>query len=83
MNDGIFGTEFNAHREDVMSPMTILLRVIIGVILAGGLAMWAGIGFPVDLVFVMSVGIMAAIWGDKFILGFMSLMRFFNRGLRG
>ena len=24
-----------------MSPVTILLRVIIGVILAGGLAMWA------------------------------------------
>lgn len=66
-----------------MSPLTILLRVIIGVILAGGLAMWTGIGFPVDLVFVISVGIMAAIWGDKFILGFMSLMRFLNRGLRG
>ena len=66
-----------------MSPVTILLRVIIGVILAGGLTMWAGIGFPVDIVFVMSVGIMAAIWGDKFILGFMSLMRFFNRGVRG
>jgi hypothetical protein len=66
-----------------MSRLTILLRVIIGVILAGGLAMWVGIGFPVDLVFVMSVGIMAAIWGDRFILGFMSLMRFFNRGLRG
>lgn len=63
--------------------MTILLRVIFGVILAGGLAMWGGIGFPVDLVFVVSVGIMAAIWGDKFILGFMSLMRYFSRGLRG
>ena len=66
-----------------MSPVTILLRVIIGVILAGGLAMWAGIGFPFDLVFVMGVGIMAAVWGDKFILGFMSMMRFFHRGLRG
>ncbi|HEX5603348.1 MAG TPA: hypothetical protein VFX63_12395 [Pyrinomonadaceae bacterium] len=63
--------------------MTILLRIIFGVILAAGLAMWAGIGFPVDLVFVMSVGIMAAIWGDRFIYGFMSLMRYFNRGLRG
>ena len=66
-----------------MSPVTILLRVIIGVILAAGLAMWGGIGFPVDLVFVMTVGIMAAIWGDRFILAFVSLMRFFNRGLRG
>lgn len=66
-----------------MNPVTILLRVIIGVVLAAGLAMWAGIGFPVDLVFVIGVGIMAAVWGDKFILGFMSMMRFFNRGLRG
>ena len=66
-----------------MSPVTILLRVIFGVVLAGGLAMWAGIGFPVDLVFVMGVGIMAAVWGDRFIVGFMSLMRFVNRGLRG
>ena len=66
-----------------MSPVTILLRVIIGVILAAGLAMWAGIGFPVDLVFVMGVGIMAAVWGDRFILGFMSMMRYFSRAWRG
>jgi len=66
-----------------MSPVTILLRVVFGVILAGGLAMWAGIGFPVDLVFVMSVGVMAAVWGDKFILGFMTMMRYVSRGLRG
>lgn len=66
-----------------MSILTIVLRVVFGVILAGGLSLWAGVGFPIDLVFVMSVGVIAAIWGDKFILGFMSLMRFFNRGLRG
>lgn len=66
-----------------MSAVTILLRIIFGVILAGGLAMWAGIGFPVDLVFVMGVGVMAAVWGDKFILGFMSMMRYVNRGWRG
>ena len=61
-----------------MSPVTIILRVIIGVILAGGLALWGGIGFPIDIVFVISVGIMTALWGDKFILGFMSLMRYFR-----
>ena len=66
-----------------MSLLTIVLRVVFGVILAGGLSLWAGIGFPVDIVFVMSVGIIAAVWGDKFILGFMSVMRYFNRGLRG
>jgi hypothetical protein len=61
-----------------VSPVTIILRVIIGVILAGGLALWGGVSFPIDIVFVMSVGIMAALWGDKFILGFMSLMRYFR-----
>ena len=66
-----------------MSLLTIILRVVFGVILAGGLSLWAGIGFPIDLVFVMIVGVMAAVWGDKFILGFMSMMRFFHRGLRG
>ena len=66
-----------------MSLLTIILRVVFGVILAGGLSLWAGIGFPIDLVFVMIVGVMAAVWGDKFILGFMSVMRHFNRGLRG
>ena len=61
--------------------MTILLRFVFGVILAGGISLWAGIGFPIDIVFVLSVGIMAGIWGDKFILGFMSLMRYFRRAL--
>jgi len=61
--------------------MTILLRFVFGVILAGGLSLWAGIGFPIDIVFVLSVGIMAGIWGDKFILAFMSLMRYFRRAL--
>jgi hypothetical protein len=64
-----------------MSPLIIVLRFVFGVILAGGLSLWAGIGFPIDIVFVLSVGIMAGIWGDKFILGFMSLMRYFTRGL--
>jgi len=63
----------------IMSPLTIVLRFLFGVILAGGLSFWAGIGFAVDIVFVLSVGIMAGIWGDKFILGFMSLMRYFRR----
>jgi len=79
----IFGTEPVEHREHVMSPLTILLRFVFGVILAGGLSLWAGIGFPIDIVFVLSVGLIAAIWGDRFIMGFMSLMRFVNRGLRG
>jgi len=61
-----------------MNPVTIFLRVVFGVVLAAGLVVWGGIPFPVDLVLVVSVGIMAAVWGDKFILGFMSLMRYFR-----
>ena len=61
-----------------MSAVTILLRFIFGVILAGGLALWGGIPFPLDVIFVLSIGTVAAIWGDKFILGFMSLMRYFR-----
>jgi hypothetical protein len=58
--------------------MTILLRFIFGVILAAGVVIWIGLPFPLEVVFVLSVGTTAAIWGDKFILGFMSLMRYFR-----
>ena len=58
--------------------MTILLRFVFGVILAAALALWAGLPFPMEIIFVFSVGTMAAVWGDRFILGFMSLMRYFR-----
>ena len=58
--------------------MTILLRFIFGAILAGGLVLWGHLPFPINIIFVLSVATMAAIWGDKFILGFMSLMRYFR-----
>jgi len=58
--------------------VTLLFRFIVGVILSGGLALWGGIPFPVNVIFVLSIGTMAAVWGDKFILGFMSLMRYFR-----
>ncbi len=61
-----------------MSPVTLLLRIIFGVILAGSIMLLVGLPFPFDLIFVLSAGIMAALWGDKFILGFMSLMRYFR-----
>ena len=54
------------------------MRFVFGVILAGGLALWGGAGFPIDIIIVLSVGIMAGLWGDKFILGFVSLMRYFR-----
>jgi hypothetical protein len=34
------------------------------------------ISLPINVIVVFSVGTMAALWGDKFILGFMSLMRY-------
>jgi len=57
--------------------MTIFLRFGFGVILAGGLvAMRGGMPLLVEVIFVVGVGLIAAIWGDKFLLGFMSLMRY-------
>jgi len=49
--------------------LTILLRFIFGVILAGGVALWCQIPFPTNVIFVLSVGIMAGVWGDKFMSG--------------
>jgi hypothetical protein len=58
--------------------MTILFRFIFGFILAAGLALWCQLDFPINVILVLTVGIMAGVWGDKFILGFMSLMRYFR-----
>ncbi|HEV8426570.1 MAG TPA: hypothetical protein VGQ41_01565 [Pyrinomonadaceae bacterium] len=54
------------------------MRFIFGFVLAGGLALWCQLDFPLNIIFALGVGTMAAIWGDKFILGFMSLMRYFR-----
>jgi len=59
-----------------VSAVTIFLRFMFGFILAGGVALWIHFGFPGDLIFALTVGTLAAIWGDRFILGFMSLMRY-------
>lgn len=56
--------------------VTVLLRFILGVILASGLTVWVGLPFPADLLFPLTVGIIAAMWGDKFLLRFMSVMRY-------
>jgi hypothetical protein len=55
---------------------TILLRIVFGGILAAGVALWGQIQFPINIIFVLVVATMAGVWGDKFILGFMSLMRY-------
>ena len=61
-----------------MSLVTILLRFIFGVVLAGAITIPLGISLPLTIIFVLTVGTVAAVWGDKFILGFMSLMRYFR-----
>jgi hypothetical protein len=61
-----------------MDAETILLRFIFGVVLAGGLALWGGMPILASVIFVMSVGIIAVVWGDRFLLWFMSVMRYFR-----
>lgn len=56
--------------------MTFVLRFIFGAVLAGGVVLWGRIPITFGIPFVLAVGIMATIWGDKFLLGFMSLMRY-------
>jgi hypothetical protein len=58
--------------------VTILLRFIIGFILAGGLALSGLMSFAEILIFALIVGTLAAIWGDRFMLRFMSMMRYFR-----
>jgi hypothetical protein len=58
--------------------MTILLRFIFGAFLAAAIAVFTGLDFPVIVVFVITVATFAAIWGDRFILGFMSMIKYFR-----
>jgi hypothetical protein len=58
--------------------MTIVLRFIFGAILAAAVLVFGGLPFVINIILILSVGLIAAIWGDKFILGFMSLMRYFR-----
>ena len=61
----------------INSVLTILLRFIIGVILAAAvLVPLGGLPFLLTVVLVLGIGTAAAIWGDKFLLGVASLMRF-------
>ena len=61
-----------------MDAVTILLRFIFGVVLAGGLVLWGGMPFLASVLCVVSAGIIAAIWGDKFLQSLMSIMRYFR-----
>jgi hypothetical protein len=62
----------------IVSPITIVLRFIFGTILATAVALGCGLSFPLNFILVLGVATMAAVWGDRFILGFMALMRYFR-----
>ena len=62
----------------MMDAVTILLRFIFGVVVAGSLVLWSGLPFPASVLSVVSVGIIAAVWGDKFLLWLMSITRYFR-----
>ena len=60
----------------MLGAVTIVFRFIFGVIFEASVVVLGGIPFPLNVIFVLSIGTAAGIWGDRFILGFMSLMRY-------
>lgn len=66
----------SADVTSIMSPVTVLLRFMFGIILAGGLMLWGGGSLLEVTLFAVAVGIVAAVWGDKFLMAFMSFMRY-------
>jgi len=54
-----------------MDAVTLLLRFMFGAVLAGALVLWGGMPFLANIIFVVLVGIAAAVWGDRFLLWFM------------
>jgi hypothetical protein len=59
-----------------MDVVTLFLRFMFGAVLAGGVVLWGGIPSVAGVISVVLVGIAAAVWGDKFLLWFMSAMRY-------
>jgi len=66
----------SADVTSIMSPVTVLLRFLVGIILAGGVVLWGGLPLFAGTLLTLLVGIIAAVWGDKFLMAFMSFMRY-------
>jgi len=68
--------------EETSDIGVILLRFLFGIILAGILAfflvVWLGMPIKVLAIFVLVIGILSAFIGDKFLLWFMGIFRFFR-----
>lgn len=56
--------------------MIITLRFIFGVVLAGGLSLWVGMPLAGVIILAVAGGLMASVWGDKFLMSLMNLMRY-------
>jgi hypothetical protein len=56
--------------------MTLILRFMLGAALAGFILLWCGLPFLLNILIAISVGIISAVWGDRFLLGLMSGMRY-------
>ena len=59
-----------------MDVVNLLLRFLFGAFLTSVVVLLGGIPPTPGIVLVVAVGIMAMIWGDKFLTGLMSLTRF-------
>jgi len=56
--------------------MTVVLRFILGEMLTGPFLLFGGLGLPLNIIIAVVVGVLSAVWGDRFLLGIMSLTRY-------
>jgi len=58
--------------------MEAMLRVLVAVILAAGFSIWSGLPLVLSAILTLSVGFAAALWGDKVLVSFVSVLRHFK-----
>jgi len=55
--------------------MEAVLRFLMVAIIATGFAIWSGLSLVPGAILTLSVGFAAAIWGDRVLVGFVSVIR--------
>ena len=58
--------------------MEAMLRALVAVILATSFAIWGGLPLVLSAILTLSVGFAAALWGDKVLVRFVSVLRHFR-----
>ena len=58
--------------------MEAMLRALVAVILAASFAIWSGLPLVLSAILILSVGFAAALWGDKVLVHFVSVLRHFK-----